>query len=45
MSIPFKRPENAITKTNWENKRVILHIKAEESKALEAAIENSTKRK
>lgn len=45
MSIPFRRSENAITKTNWENVGVIPHIKIEDSKALEAAIEDIKKRR
>ncbi|NIO48671.1 MAG: hypothetical protein GTN73_04420 [Candidatus Aminicenantes bacterium] len=45
ISVPFRRSENAITKTNWENVGVIPHIKVEDSKALEAAIEEAKKRR
>ncbi len=45
MSVPYLRNENPITKTSFENIGVIPHIKVKASKALEAAIEDSKKRK
>jgi len=45
MSVPFRRSEYAVTKTDWENIGVIPHIKVKASEALEAAIEDAKKRK
>ncbi len=43
MSVPYKRVENPVTKTNFENIGVIPHIKVKASKALEAVIKNEKK--
>jgi C-terminal processing protease CtpA/Prc len=45
IAVPFKRVENPITKTSFENIGVTPHIKVKASKALEAAIEDAKKRK
>ncbi|MBN1271536.1 MAG: S41 family peptidase [Candidatus Aminicenantes bacterium] len=45
MSVPFRRSENAVTKTDWENVGVIPHIKVKASEALKAALEDAKKRK
>lgn len=43
MSVPYKLVVNPVTKTNFENIRVIPHIKVKASKALEAAIKDVKK--
>ena len=40
VSVPFRRSENIVTKTDWEGIGVIPHIKVTASKALEKALED-----